>query len=218
MKTTSSAKAGILAAIRAARPGAGADPQKIAQEAEACARAMQTTLPPLNGADIVGLFASRAGAEKVGASVTRVATLADLPAAVAAYADAQGLGPDFSLQPDPGLQALDWSPLRPSAKIGPATPLAVGVARCGVAETGSLVFNSSAASPTLFGFLPDHHIVAIDARKIHLSLENYARAEQGSPAPRNVNFITGASGTTDIEGVLVRGAHGPRSLHIVIYG
>jgi L-lactate dehydrogenase complex protein LldG len=218
MKTTSGAKAGIFAAIRAARPGARTDAQQIAREAEACARAMQATLPPLDSADIVGLFATRAGAEKVGASVTRVATLADLPGAVAAYAAAQGLGPDFSLQPDPALQALDWSPLRPSAGIGPATPLAVGVARCGVAETGSLVFNSGAESPTLFGFLPDHHIVAIDAGKIHLSLEDYARAEQGSLAPRNVNFITGASGTTDIEGVLVRGAHGPRSLHIVIFG
>jgi L-lactate dehydrogenase complex protein LldG len=29
-------------------------------------------------------------------------------------------------------------------------------------------------------------------------------------------LITGASGTTDIEGSLVKGAHGPRDLHIVL--
>ena len=38
------------------------------------------------------------------------------------------------------------------------------------------------------------------------------------PAPRNVNLITGASGTTDIEGSYVRGAHGPRFLHVVLVG
>jgi len=32
----------------------------------------------------------------------------------------------------------------------------------------------------------------------------------------NLNLITGASGTTDIEGSLVLGAHGPRYLHVVI--
>ena len=43
-----------------------------------------------------------------------------------------------------------------------------------------------------------------------------AEPTTGEPAPRNVNLVTGASGTTDIEGVLVRGAHGPRSLHVVV--
>ena len=49
-------------------------------------------------------------------------------------------------------------------------------------------------------------------------LEDYsdAFAATGERQPRNVNIITGASGTTDIEGILVRGAHGPRNLHIVI--
>jgi L-lactate dehydrogenase complex protein LldG len=34
--------------------------------------------------------------------------------------------------------------------------------------------------------------------------------------PRNLNLITGASGTTDIEGSYVRGAHGPRFLHVIL--
>ena len=36
------------------------------------------------------------------------------------------------------------------------------------------------------------------------------------PAPRNAVLITGASGTTDIEGSYVRGAHGPGYLHVVL--
>ena len=45
-----------------------------------------------------------------------------------------------------------------------------------------------------------------------LRLEDYAAQVRAEAAPRNVNLITGASGTTDIEGVLTRGAHGPRKL------
>ncbi|HHW62801.1 MAG TPA: LUD domain-containing protein, partial [Rhodocyclaceae bacterium] len=41
-------------------------------------------------------------------------------------------------------------------------------------------------------------------------------ATAGQRPPRNVNIITGASGTTDIEGSLVLGAHGPRYLHVII--
>jgi Cysteine-rich domain/LUD domain len=34
----------------------------------------------------------------------------------------------------------------------------------------------------------------------------------------DVNLVTGPSGTTDIEGTLVRGAHGPGHLHVVLVG
>ena len=33
-----------------------------------------------------------------------------------------------------------------------------------------------------------------------------------------IHLITGASGTTDIEGSYVRGAHGPGFLHVVVVG
>jgi L-lactate dehydrogenase complex protein LldG len=67
-------------------------------------------------------------------------------------------------------------------------------------------------------FLPLHHICFIEAGRILPHLEDYAAAELGGPEPRNVNLITGASGTADIEGALVRGAHGPAFLHAVIVG
>ena len=44
----------------------------------------------------------------------------------------------------------------------------------------------------------------------------YAALMAGQPMPRNLNLITGASGTTDIEGSYVSGAHGPGYLHIVV--
>jgi len=104
------------------------------------------------------------------------------------------------------------------APLKPDTMLAVGAARGGIAETGSLVFHSGPDAPTLYGFMPLHHVVALEANAIVARFEDYAASEKGQKQPRNVNFITGASGTTDIEGVLARGAHGPRRLHILIVG
>ena len=36
--------------------------------------------------------------------------------------------------------------------------------------------------------------------------------------PRSVNLISGPSRTADIEQTIVRGAHGPKRLHVVILG
>ena len=83
-----------------------------------------------------------------------------------------------------------------------------------IAESGSLVFHSGPDTPVLLAFLPLHHVVALRAATILPHLEDYAAL--ASPAPRNANLITGASGTTDIEGSYVRGAHGPGFLHVVI--
>jgi L-lactate dehydrogenase complex protein LldG len=36
--------------------------------------------------------------------------------------------------------------------------------------------------------------------------------------PRIMSLVTGTSGTADIEAVNIRGAHGPRYLHILMVG
>ncbi|WP_298351425.1 lactate utilization protein [Rhodoblastus sp.] len=211
-----SAREKIFAAIRKARPER-ATPAEIGAQAQACSEAMKRTLPALDQDDLAALFTARASSEKVGASVERVATLADLPPAVARYVASNNLAPDFALQPDPRLKNLAWGELSPGAPLRADSALAVGIALCGVAETGSLVFHSSPEAPTLYDFLPLHHLVALDAKSLVLRLENYAAFAQRLAIPRNVNLVTGASGTTDIEGVLARGAHGPGRLHIVIF-
>jgi L-lactate dehydrogenase complex protein LldG len=45
------------------------------------------------------------------------------------------------------------------------------------------------------------------------------REDYGDGAlPRSVNLISGPSRTADIEQTIVRGAHGPRRLHVLILG
>ena len=45
-------------------------------------------------------------------------------------------------------------------------PVAVSLARCGIAETGSVVIHSGPDTPVLLAFLPLHHIVALPAGAI----------------------------------------------------
>ena len=105
-------------------------------------------------------------------------------------------------QPAAPLQGLDWSGFELHDQVAPAEMIAIGVARWGIAETGSLVFHSGADTPILANFLPLHHLVMVRADTILPFLDDYAAATAGQRPPRNVNIITGASGTTDIEGIV----------------
>ncbi len=175
-------------------------------------RPNRVTGPP---ADV---FLDRVSTPAIGATVERAATLEGFPAAVRRYLASRYLAPSVALQPHPALRALDWSGTETHDTIALDERVSVGLALGAIAETGSLVFHSSPDAPTLFAFLPVHHIVAVEASRVWPWLEDYVAAYAGEPQPRNVNLITGASGTTDIEGTLVHGAHGPGFLHVVLIG
>ena len=177
-------------------------------------------VPPLRpdrvGQNPADDFLGRVTLPAIGATAERIATLSEFPSAVHRYLTTHELAASVALQPHPLLQALDWQGIATHGQIDLNEPAAVGMALGGIAETGSLVFHSGPASPTLFAFLPLHHIVAVQVECIWPWLEDYAAALAAMSHPRNVNLITGASGTTDIEGALVRGAHGPAYLHIAL--
>ena len=146
---------------------------------------------------------------------------AAVPHRVAGYLDARGLtGP---LAVAPALAGLDWA----SAGIAPhvgrshgAEGVAVSRAFCAIAETGSVVLLSGPDNPTTLNFLPDHHLVVVDARDLVMHIEDAWSRLRLAPAgmPRAVNLITGPSRTADVEQTIQLGAHGPRSLHLLFTG
>ena len=72
--------------------------------------------------------------------------------------------------------------------------------------------------------MPDYHLVALRASQICGDLEDafdrlrqtYAKNGKHFVMPRTLNMITGPSRTGDIELTIHLGAHGPRSLHIIL--
>jgi L-lactate dehydrogenase complex protein LldG len=208
----------ILSAVEKALPVSRSGAAAIDAEARALIGELGAVRPKLPLTSVTASFTRRVAESKVGASAERVHSIDELPGAVARYLSAKSLPPHIVLQPTRILTALDWASAKLFCDGSLDDGVVVGVARWGVAEYGSLVFHSAADAPILFNFLPEVHIVAVHATSIVAYLEDYASAARLSkdPAPRNACVITGASGTTDIEGNFVQGAHGPRDLHIVI--
>ena len=85
----------------------------------------------------------------------------------------------------------------------------------GVAETGSLLLTDSALGVNAVAYLAQHLIVLLDPADIVVNLHHaYRRPE--FRVGHYAAFHTGPSATADIEGVLIHGAQGVRSLSVVL--
>lgn len=158
-------------------------------------------------------FLARLALPSVNASHDIIGDVAELPIAIARYLDAQGEARTLCLPSDPRLAACDWSDFTLHASAAPDEAAALAIARLGIAETGSLVFETAPEAPMLPNFLTLHHIVLLAVKDIAPYLED---APLPGAQPRAHYWVTGVSGTTDIEGTYVRGAHGPRFLHVIL--
>ena len=92
----------------------------------------------------------------------------------------------------------------------------VGVVRaaCGVAETGSVWLTDAPFKVNPRGFLSQHLIVLLDPERIVPDM-HHAYGDRTQFDARYGVFMTGPSATADIEGILIHGAQGIRSLTIV---
>jgi L-lactate dehydrogenase complex protein LldG len=92
----------------------------------------------------------------------------------------------------------------------------VGVvrARFGVAETGSIWLSEAEFKVNALGFLSQHLVVLLDMKEIEPNL-HHAYRRRDLFAAKYAVFMTGPSATADIEGILIRGAQGIRSLTVV---
>lgn len=222
-----SARDAILARIRRSAGVSGDDRTRQAAVDDRLARAPRGVVPARGRIDPqarVALF--REKAEAVHATTERVADAAAVPAAVAAFLRAHNLPQALRLGADPRLAALPWQD-QPQLAIahGPSDGgdlVCLSHADAGVAETGTLVLTSGPDNPTTLNFLPDVHVVVIAADDVAGDLESVfdgLRARFGAGSmPRTVNLVTGPSRSADIEQTLLLGAHGPRSLHVVVVG
>jgi L-lactate dehydrogenase complex protein LldG len=164
--------------------------------------------------------------EAAAGSVARLSRAADVPAAVSAFLRSQNLPMKARRGDDPRLAALPWGEHRTLEVTTGASDghqlASVSQAFGAVAETGTLILVSGPDNPTTLNFLPDTHIVVVDANDIAGDDETVwqrVRKTFGVAAlPRAINMITGPSRSADIGQILILGAHGPRRLHVLVVG
>lgn len=211
-----SARERVLGAVRAALSGTPRPaPDAIARAARELLREPERVRPRLPPGEPVALFEAAVARLPPGATVERVARWTGVPERIAARLVDLGASAELKIAPEPVLAALDWRAAGLDLVDDPNERAALSIAECAVAETASLVLRSGPRMAVLDAFLPLHHFVAVRVRDVLPHLED-AVARSDLARSRNLVVITGPSGTTDIEGSLVIGVHGPATLHILL--
>jgi L-lactate dehydrogenase complex protein LldG len=107
-------------------------------------------------------------------------------------------------------------PLTPGMNPADLADVDYGIVRAsfGVAETGSVCLTDADLGVNTLGYLPQRLIVLIDPSDIVVNIHHAYRRPEWHEA-RYAVFHTGPSATADIEGVLIHGAQGVRSLSVL---
>jgi L-lactate dehydrogenase complex protein LldG len=191
------------------------------EDASALSAAIQTrkvtVRPRLPIEDVEACFRDKAEANLM--AVRDIARLEDVPVIVAQILANANLPADVSVAP--ALTALPW-PATVDVRTGKARldeRLTVSMATAGIAETGSVVLCSGDTAPSSLSFAAEVHVIVLKRSAIRAYLEDALDSVKALPVwPRAVNVISGPSRTADVAGIVVRPAHGPKAVHLLILG
>jgi L-lactate dehydrogenase complex protein LldG len=172
---------------------------------------------PEIGSDPVARFSAQA--LRTSQTIDEVASMAQVPAAVARYIDTIGV-PKSAIAWQT-LTTLPWQDAGIRVDFRPPVDKdLVGITGCfcAVAETGTLMLLSGPETFASAALLPETHIAIVPVSRVVRSIEDafaLAKQERGE-LPRATNFISGPSRTGDIEQTIVLGAHGPYRVHVIL--
>jgi len=214
----------VLGRVRRALGKAGAD-DAAREAAQAYVAAHAHGPRPAMPEDLVQRFLARAS--DMASTVERIASVEEIPTAVARYLAALKLPPSLAMQQSrsgvcwPEFGGLDWRSQDLHIEARPtAGDDRIGITGtfCAIAETGTLMLITGEPWPIASALLPDTHIAVVRADRIVSGMEDafaLVRAERPT-MPRALNLISGPSRTGDIEQTIVLGAHGPYRVHILV--
>lgn len=162
--------------------------------------------------------------EAVGGTVEVLNDINDVPHAVATYLRQSNLPARIRRGSDPLLARLPWH--RAGAldveegRAVDSDKASITRAFAGIAESGTIIQVSGPDNPTTLNFLPEAHIVVLEKDGLFAAYEEawttLRQAFGNAAMPRTVNMISGPSRTADIEQTIVRPAHGPKNMHVII--
>jgi L-lactate dehydrogenase complex protein LldG len=93
----------------------------------------------------------------------------------------------------------------------------ISLACAGIADTGTLVLQSSPEEPRMLSLVPPISVVVLKLSDLYPSLPAAMQALQPQGhMPTNLLLVTGPSKTADIQQTLAYGAHGPKELVIAL--
>ena len=176
---------------------------------------LKPAMAQTNGEAALSQFTAKA--EAVNTTVSRIASMNDLPKALAEELRNRNLPAAIRTGEDPAFDR-DWGTVERTTGPGRSEePATMTMAKFGLAETGTVVMTSGAENPATLNFLGETHFAVVRSQDIQSGFEDLwaAYREQGVN-PRTVNLITGPSRSGDIGQTLQLGAHGPVALHIFV--
>jgi len=207
------ARNAIFSRLNELRGPAKRDADQIQSEAQALI-ADKSIYQRAVGDDLATHFMDEAVRDLRGASGERLASLEDVPGAVAAKLGAWNA--THAVKIGPKLAHLNWPGLTLVSSLAKDGGATVSMADYAVTETGSLIMLTGDEQPLLDNFLPEFHILVASTDTLVGHMEE-VWAVVGE-LPRATAIITGSSSSADIQGTSIRGAHGPRMLHIILVG
>jgi L-lactate dehydrogenase complex protein LldG len=219
LENNGAARTAVMGRVRAALKVSGERKEQHASAEEYLRRNQRGPQPTLEG-DIVQRFVD--WSVRQASTVERIASNADIPAAVARYCDS--INVPRTVVTWPIYAQLDWASAGVACESRPTQgqdKTGVTSVTAGIAETGTILITPSATEHTASVLLPDNHIAIVPAAQIVATMEDgyeIAKAQHGGQPPRAMHYISGPSRTADIAQTLVIGAHGPIRVHVIVVG
>jgi len=167
---------------------------------------------PKSEGDLAESFAKKLSVQF--ADVRMLDSMADVPAAIADVLRGKNMAQRVHVAPDSAL-ALDL----PGIDVLRAPPggndAAVTEVPFAIAETGTLAYPAGKGRPASWHFRPVLEIAILRASDVVPELEDVMR-KLGGVLPSTLNLVSGPSRTGDIEQTMELGAHGPKSLAVLV--
>jgi L-lactate dehydrogenase complex protein LldG len=167
-------------------------------------------VPAFDGGSPASLERFKAGVVRMGGKVVEPPADGDLTALV------RRLFPDAKVFCSATPQVGGDRPLEGVREPAQLEDVDVGIVRgvFGVAETGSIWVTDAEFGVNALGFLAQHLVILIDPQRIVGNMHHAYRERERFEAAYGV-FMTGPSATADIEGILIHGAQGIRTLTVI---
>lgn len=152
-------------------------------------------------------------AEDNNEALTKLLTLVDDVDAVLAWDDEH--------LPFPIRDALSENNVSVASPTDSKTSVGITGVDVALVATGSLIVSSGKGKARSASLLPDKHIALVNASQLLPDVESWIQSQRDSGArafkeSSNTTIISGPSKTADIAQELIKGAHGPRQVHIIL--